>query len=148
MNHCNRYRSDCRIIKPHIVAKYAVPPILIERNKRDNSTLNDSRDKFDSDISEIKPLKTHEATQAQKAERTVNFSNAARKRKTEMSGADCDISYDTVIEKTIIWSRVHIGEKATVKNCIIGSENSINSSTHIENIVIGHNETKQLKTDT
>jgi mannose-1-phosphate guanylyltransferase len=63
-------------------------------------------------------------------------------------GSDCKISYDTIIEKSIIWSNVDIGEKATVKNCIIGSDNSINDNSHIENITIGYNATKQLKTDT
>ncbi len=51
-------------------------------------------------------------------------------------GAECGIGDNTVIDGSIIWENVHIGEGAIIKNCIIANNSQIEDNTNLENNVI------------
>jgi mannose-1-phosphate guanylyltransferase len=65
-------------------------------------------------------------------------------------GSECEISDNTLIEESILWTKVHIGKRTTIKNSIIASSIDIDTKAHIENAVIGHdpisNQTITIKT--
>ena len=52
-------------------------------------------------------------------------------------GSECSIQDNTLIEESILWAKVRIGERAIIKNCIIASDIHIENNAHIENAVIG-----------
>lgn len=52
-------------------------------------------------------------------------------------GSECSIQDNTLIEESVLWARVRIGEQAIIKNCIIASNIHIENNAHIENAVVG-----------
>lgn len=54
-------------------------------------------------------------------------------------GSECSIGDNTVIEGSILWAKVRVGERTFIKNCIIANDIYIESNAHIEDAVIGKN---------
>jgi mannose-1-phosphate guanylyltransferase len=58
-------------------------------------------------------------------------------------GSECNIGNDAIIEGSVLWTKVMVGERATIKNCIICNDMYVENNAHIENIVIGKNTAAQ-----
>ena len=54
-------------------------------------------------------------------------------------GSNCVVHDGAVIENSVLWQGVNVGERASLKNCIISSDSNIKSDAHIEGaIVVGN----------
>ncbi len=62
-------------------------------------------------------------------------------------GSESSIGDDAVIENSILWPKVRVGEGAIIKNCIITNDIYIESSSHFEDAAIAKNmTTNQINT--
>ena len=56
-------------------------------------------------------------------------------------GAGCTILEDTVIEESIIWQNVQLGQRVNLRNSIIADNCCLNTDSIIENSILGDNVT-------
>ncbi len=61
-------------------------------------------------------------------------------------GPECTIHDDAILEGSILWQKVQVGERAVVKNCIIASDSYIENDSNIENTIITRNTTEYQST--
>jgi len=54
-------------------------------------------------------------------------------------GARCEIARGAVVEGTVLWDGVHVGEEAVLKNCIVGFCGRIGKGCFLEDCVLGDN---------
>ena len=54
-------------------------------------------------------------------------------------GSNCVVHDGAVIENSVLWQGVSVGERASLKNCVLSNDSNIKSDAHIEGaIVVGN----------
>jgi len=61
-------------------------------------------------------------------------------------GAKCRIKDNSIIDSSIIWENVHVGEGAIIKNCVVANNSYIENNTNLENTVIVKSSTENRQT--